>query len=66
MIDGGCKSRHSLVLIKRTLLAFFPHPFQIRGKIMIRSVVPRTVHEIATCHFQCTLITVTAWAADGG
>lgn len=33
---------------------------------MIRCVVPCTIHEIATCHFQCTLITATAWAADGG
>lgn len=66
MIDGGCKSQHSLVLIKRTLLAFFPLPFQIQGKIVIWCVVRCTVHEIATFHFQCTLITATAWATDGG
>lgn len=33
---------------------------------MIQCVVPCTVHEIATCHFQCTLITAIAWAVDGG
>ncbi len=43
----------------------FPLPFQIWGKIMIQCVVPCTVHEIATCHFQCTLITAAAWAMDG-
>lgn len=33
---------------------------------MIQCVVPCTVHEIATCHFQCTLITAAAWAVDRG